>query len=70
MDSAARIVGPLLAGLLYFGLGHAAPYRFGAIVIVTVIFLGQPLLRSRVSWRPLRLESPSPYNRHKCRVQQ
>lgn len=45
MNSAARVVGPLLAGLLYSGLGHAAPYWFGAIVIVTAIFLAQPLLR-------------------------
>lgn len=45
MNSAARTVGPLLAGLLYSGFGHAAPYWFGAMVIVAVIFLAQPLLR-------------------------
>lgn len=47
MNSAARIVGPLLAGLLYSGLGHSAPYWFGAIVVVAVMFLARPLLRVR-----------------------
>jgi DHA1 family tetracycline resistance protein-like MFS transporter len=47
MTSAARIIGPLLAGLLYAVLGHAGPYWFGAIVIAAAIFLAQPLLRVR-----------------------
>ena len=46
MNSAARVIGPLLAGALYAGLGHAAPYWFGAIVILAVILLAQPLLRA------------------------
>jgi DHA1 family tetracycline resistance protein-like MFS transporter len=45
MSSAARVVGPLLAGLLYTAFGHAAPYWFGAIVIVAVLVLAQSLLR-------------------------
>lgn len=45
MNSAARVVGPLLAGALYSGLGDAAPYWLGAIAIVAVILLAQPLLR-------------------------
>jgi len=47
VNSAARVVGPLLAGLLYSGIGHAAPYWFGVIAIVAVLFLAQPLLRSQ-----------------------
>lgn len=45
MISAARIIGPILAGLLYTGLSHSAPYWLGATVIVATIFLARPLLR-------------------------
>lgn len=48
VNSANRFIGPLLAGALYTGLGHASPYVFGAVVIVVAAFLAQPLLR--VKW--------------------
>jgi MFS transporter, DHA1 family, tetracycline resistance protein len=47
ISSAARVIGPLLAGLLYAGLGHAGPYWFGAIAIVGVLVLGRTLLRAK-----------------------
>jgi DHA1 family tetracycline resistance protein-like MFS transporter len=46
MNSAARVIGPLLAGALYSGLGHGSPYWFGAAVIVVVLVLAQPLLKA------------------------
>jgi MFS transporter, DHA1 family, tetracycline resistance protein len=49
MSSAARVVGPLLAGLLYSVLGHGAPYWFGVIVIVAAMFLVRPLLRVKAA---------------------
>jgi DHA1 family tetracycline resistance protein-like MFS transporter len=49
VNSAARTVGPLIAGLLYSGLGHAAPYWLGAIVIVAAMFLARPLLRVKTA---------------------
>lgn len=45
MNSGARVLGPLLAGLLYATLGHAAPYWFGLIVIVPLTIVALPLLR-------------------------
>jgi MFS transporter, DHA1 family, tetracycline resistance protein len=45
MNSGARVIGPLLAGALYAGLGHAAPYWFGLVVIVVLTVLALPLLR-------------------------
>lgn len=45
MNSGARVIGPLAAGALYAGLGHAAPYWFGLVVIVILTFLALPLLR-------------------------
>lgn len=47
MNSAARVAGPLLAGAMYAGVGHAAPYWFGAIVIAAALFLAEPLLRTK-----------------------
>lgn len=47
MNSGARVIGPLLAGALYAGLGHSAPYWFGLVVIVALTFLALPLLRRR-----------------------
>lgn len=44
MSSAARVVGPLVAGALYAGLGFAAPYGFGAVVIVAALYLAGRLL--------------------------
>ncbi len=49
VSSAARVAGPLLAGLLYAGLGHAAPYWFGVIAIVAVLMLARPLLRAKAA---------------------
>ncbi|HEX9093453.1 MAG TPA: MFS transporter [Coriobacteriia bacterium] len=45
VSSAARVIGPLLAGAMYSGLGHAAPYWLGVSVIVGALFLARPLLR-------------------------
>jgi MFS transporter, DHA1 family, tetracycline resistance protein len=44
MNSAARVIGPLLAGALYSTLGRSAPYWFGAIVIVGVLVVGMPAM--------------------------
>ncbi len=49
MNSAARVAGPLLAGLLYFAVGHSAPYWLGVVVMVAAIFLARPLLRVKVA---------------------
>ena len=46
MNSGARVIGPLLAGALYAGVGHAAPYAFGAVVIVVLLWLARPYLRA------------------------
>ena len=40
MSLAARAIGPLLAGVLYASVGHAAPYWFGLAVIAGVLTLG------------------------------
>ena len=45
MNSAARVIGPLAAGALYAGLGHAGPYVFGVVVIAALLVLARPLLR-------------------------
>jgi DHA1 family tetracycline resistance protein-like MFS transporter len=45
MSSAARVIGPLAAGALYAGIGHAAPYWFGLVVIALLLVFGGPLLR-------------------------
>jgi DHA1 family tetracycline resistance protein-like MFS transporter len=45
MNSGARVIGPLLAGALYSGLGHAAPYWFGLIVVAVLLVVGLPYLR-------------------------
>jgi len=45
MSSAARVIGPLLAGALYAGLGHASPYWFGLAVMVVLLMLARPYLR-------------------------
>jgi DHA1 family tetracycline resistance protein-like MFS transporter len=44
MNSAARVAGPLLAGVLYATMGHAAPYWFGVAVIVVLMVLAMPVL--------------------------
>jgi DHA1 family tetracycline resistance protein-like MFS transporter len=40
MNSAARVIGPLLAGALYSIVGRAAPYWFGLVVMVLVLAFG------------------------------
>lgn len=42
MNSAARALGPLIAGVLYGSVGRGAPYVFGLIVIVAIWVLGKP----------------------------
>ena len=44
MNSAARVIGPLLAGALYSGVGRGAPYWFGLAVIVGIAVFGRDLL--------------------------
>ena len=44
MNSAARVIGPLVAGALYSGVGRAAPYWFGLAVIVGILVLGRDVL--------------------------
>ena len=46
MNSAARVIGPLLAGALYAGIGHSAPYWFGLAVIAVLFVFAMPLLRA------------------------
>ena len=46
MNSGARVAGPLLAGALYAGLGHSAPYWFGLAVIAVLLVFAVPLLRN------------------------
>lgn len=42
MNSAARVIGPLLAGTLYASLGHASPYWFGlAVIVAALVFLAR-----------------------------
>jgi DHA1 family tetracycline resistance protein-like MFS transporter len=45
MNSGARVIGPILAGVLYAGIGHAAPYAFGFVVVVILLVLARPYLR-------------------------
>jgi MFS transporter, DHA1 family, tetracycline resistance protein len=40
MNSAARVIGPLLAGALYSMVGRSAPYWFGLVVIVLILAFG------------------------------
>jgi MFS family permease len=40
MNSAARVLGPLIAGVLYSGVGRAAPYVFGIVAVVAIGVLG------------------------------
>jgi DHA1 family tetracycline resistance protein-like MFS transporter len=47
MNSGARVVGPLLAGVLYALLGHPSPYWFGLVVTAVLMVFAVPLLRSR-----------------------
>jgi DHA1 family tetracycline resistance protein-like MFS transporter len=47
MNSAARVVGPLLAGALYAGVGRSAPCWFGLIAIAAIMCAGQGLLFDR-----------------------
>jgi DHA1 family tetracycline resistance protein-like MFS transporter len=46
MNSAARVIGPLLAGALYSAIGHSAPYWFGLVVIAVLLVLAIPMLRA------------------------
>jgi MFS family permease len=45
MNSGARVIGPLLAGALYAGLGHSSPYWFGLAVIAALLVFAVPMLR-------------------------
>ena len=47
MNSAARVIGPLIAGALYFGVGRGAPYWFGLAVIGAIVVLGSGVLTPR-----------------------
>lgn len=40
INSAARVIGPLLAGVLYAGLSHGAPYWFGVASIIAIAVFG------------------------------
>jgi DHA1 family tetracycline resistance protein-like MFS transporter len=40
MNSAARVLGPLIAGVLYSGVGRAAPYVFGIVAVLAIGALG------------------------------
>jgi DHA1 family tetracycline resistance protein-like MFS transporter len=44
-QSLARIVGPAVAGALYGGLGRNAPYYFGALLMIGVLWLALQLPR-------------------------
>lgn len=44
MNSAARVLGPLIAGALYLSVGRAAPYWFGLAVVVGILVLGSGVL--------------------------
>jgi DHA1 family tetracycline resistance protein-like MFS transporter len=44
MNSAARVLGPLIAGALYSSVGRAAPYWFGLAVVVGITVLGSGVL--------------------------
>ena len=41
--SLARVAGPIAGGLLYYGLGSAAPYLAGAVILVLPIFVARGL---------------------------
>ena len=44
MNSAARVLGPLIAGALYLGVGRGGPYWFGLAVVVGIFVLGGSVL--------------------------
>ena len=44
MNSAARVIGPLIAGALYSTVGRGAPYWFGLAVIAGILLLGSGVL--------------------------
>ena len=44
MNSAARVLGPLIAGALYSTVGRGAPYWFGLAVIAGILVLGSGVL--------------------------
>ncbi|MGH7008408.1 MAG: hypothetical protein ACRED7_08400, partial [Stellaceae bacterium] len=44
-QSLARIVGPVVAGAIYGGLGRNAPYYLGALLMVGVAVFAARLLR-------------------------
>jgi DHA1 family tetracycline resistance protein-like MFS transporter len=49
MNSAARVIGPLLAGALYSMVGRPAPYWFGLAVMVAILVFGSSVLRARTA---------------------
>ena len=51
MGSAARVIGPLLAGALYAAVGRAAPYWFGVAVIMVILVLARSVLFSPLPGR-------------------
>jgi DHA1 family tetracycline resistance protein-like MFS transporter len=44
MNSAARVLGPLIAGALYSSVGRGGPYWFGIVVVVGILVMGSGVL--------------------------
>jgi len=60
----SRVLGPIVAGALFSGLGPSSPFLWGAVLVALSVFIGWPLLRGSVPAAAVaaRPQPPGPGN--------
>jgi MFS family permease len=60
----SRVLGPIIAGALFSGLGPSSPFLWGAVLVALSVLIGWPLLRGSVPAAAVaaRPQPPGPGN--------
>jgi len=56
----SRVLGPIIAGALFSGLGPSSPFLWGAVLVALAVLVGWPLLRDSAPARATVAARPQP----------